>query len=90
MRRTICKVLLAALIAVSAFAFAACEQADEPRALPVQVLNGGFETADLSGWTVESGEAFKDDSVSSRKTFSVSYDSAHKQIRAVFAPTILY
>ena len=80
MRRTICKVLLAALIAVSAFAFAACEQADEPRALPVQVLNGGFETADLSGWTVESGEAFNDDSVSSRKTFSFSYDSAHKQI----------
>ena len=80
MRRTICKVLLAAFIAVSAFAFAACEQADESRALPVQVLNGGFATADLSGWTVESGEAFNDDSVSSRKTFSFSYDSAHKQI----------
>ena len=42
--------------------------------LPISVLNGGFETSDLSGWTVEYGNAFNDDSVSSQKTFTYDYD----------------
>ena len=37
---------------------------------PASVVNGGFETADISGWTVESGDAFSNDSVSSRKEFT--------------------
>ena len=55
---------------------------DEPTVdtLTHQILNGGFETADLSGWTVLSGNAFTDDSVSSRKTFSYSYDENHNEI----------
>ena len=44
------------------------------------VLNGGFETGDLSGWTVEYGDAFTDDSVSSREYFSFDYDDQHNQI----------
>ena len=44
------------------------------------ILNAGFETGDLSGWTVLSGDAFNDDCVSSRKTFTYSYDDAHNQI----------
>ena len=44
------------------------------------LLNGGFETSDLSGWTIEYGDAFSNDSVSSRKTFSYSYDADHKEI----------
>ena len=45
-----------------------------------EIINGGFETGDLSGWTVLSGDAFTDDSVSSRKTFSYSYDENHNEI----------
>ena len=44
------------------------------------VINSGFETGDLSGWTVLWGDAFDDDSVSSRKTFSYSYDPNHNDI----------
>ena len=85
MRKAVNKKLFAALIiavmAAASLVFTAC--GDKPsvaQELPVEVINGGFETADLSGWIVESGEAFDDDSVSSRKTFSYAYDSAHKQI----------
>ena len=41
---------------------------------PDTILNGGFESADLSGWTIEYGDAFDDDCVSSVKTFAYSYD----------------
>lgn len=44
------------------------------------VVNGGFESADLSGWTVEYGDAYTDDSVSSRKTFYFADDSEHQLI----------
>ena len=39
------------------------------------LINGGFESADLSGWTVESGDAFDDDCVSSQKTFMYDFDA---------------
>ena len=52
----------------------------EVETLTTEVLNGGFETGDLSGWTVLSGNAFTNDSVSSRKTFSYSYDEYHNEI----------
>ena len=44
------------------------------------VINGGFETADLSGWTVLSGNAFTNDSVSSRGSFSYPEDKYHNEI----------
>ena len=44
------------------------------------IINGGFETGDLSGWTVLSGDAFDDDCITSRKTFSYSYDENHNEI----------
>ena len=44
------------------------------------IVNGGFESASLSGWTVEYGTAFNDDSISSVKTFTYSYDADHKEI----------
>ena len=44
------------------------------------IINSGFETGDLSGWTVLWGDAFDDDNVSSRKTFSYSYDNNHDEI----------
>ena len=39
------------------------------------LLNGGFESADLSGWTVEYGDAFDDDCISSQKTFMFENDA---------------
>ena len=39
------------------------------------LINGGFESADLSGWTVEYGDAFDDDCVSSQKTFMFDNDA---------------
>ena len=40
-----------------------------------KLINGGFESADLSGWTVEYGDAFDDDCVSSQKTFTYENDA---------------
>ena len=39
------------------------------------LVNGGFESADLSGWTVEYGDAFDNDCVSSTKTFMFENDA---------------
>ena len=47
---------------------------------PANIVNGSFESADLSGWTVEYGNAFDDDCVSSVKTFSFSYDEKQNVI----------
>ena len=49
----------------------------EPQPEIKTLLNGGFESADLSGWTVEYGNAFSDDSVSSQKTFMFENDANH-------------
>ncbi len=47
---------------------------------PITIQNGGFETSDLSGWTVEYGDAYCDDSVSSKSTFSFADDKDHNEI----------
>ncbi len=47
-----------------------------------ELVNGGFESADLSGWTVEYGDAFNDDCVSSQKTFMFDND-ANNNILAI-------
>ena len=44
------------------------------------VFNGGFETSDLSGWTIEYGDAYTDDSVSSRSNFYFKDDAKHNVI----------
>ena len=45
------------------------------------VQNGGFESADLSGWSVEYGDAYSDDSVSSRNDFYFKGDAKYNQIK---------
>ncbi|MBO4572672.1 MAG: hypothetical protein J5762_02770 [Clostridia bacterium] len=40
-----------------------------------KVLNGGFETATIEGWTVEYGDAFNDDCVSSNTFFTFADDA---------------
>lgn len=44
------------------------------------IVNGGFESGDLSGWMVVSGNAFTDDSVSSATTFSYDDDEKNTKI----------
>ena len=44
------------------------------------ILNGGFESADLSGWTVEYGNAFDDSCVSSVKEFVFDYDEKQNRL----------
>lgn len=44
------------------------------------IVNGGFETGDLTGWTVESGKAFNDDNVTTKSTFSFEEDENHNEI----------
>ena len=44
------------------------------------LVNGGFESADLSGWTVEYGDAFDDDCVSSQRTFMFDNDANHNAL----------
>lgn len=69
------KKIITGLLVISALcavgAAAGCKQSE---ALPAVVVNGGFESGDLSGWTVEYGDAYDDGSVSSRKTFSYGAD----------------
>ena len=53
---------------------------NKPDSKPAQgttskLINGGFESADLSGWTVEYGDAFDNDCVSSQKTFMFDNDA---------------
>ena len=44
------------------------------------LINGGFESADLSGWTIEYGDAFDDDCVSSQKTFMYDNDANNNSL----------
>lgn len=47
---------------------------------PSSIQNGGFETADLTGWEIVSGNAYDDDSVSSSSFFRFSYDEEAQEI----------
>ena len=51
------------------------DNGDQNKAEAKTLINGGFESADLSGWTVEYGDAFDDDCVSSTKTFMFDNDA---------------
>jgi len=69
------KKLIIGLLSVAAIAsLGAAFGCKKEQTTPSVVVNGGFESADLSGWTVEYGDAYDDDSVSSRKTFSYTAD----------------
>ncbi len=69
---------LGILAAISLGAAVGCSDStggdSTPTAAPQTLVNGGFESADLSGWTLEYGNAFDDDCVSSVKTFSFADD----------------
>ena len=63
MRKTLIA-LLGVLCAGAAIGGAACAKSDTVYN-PAAPVNGGFESADLSGWKVEYGNAFDDDCVMS-------------------------
>ncbi len=73
MKRKIGFILVAALLILGAFSLTACgnKKADET---VYQIRNGGFETGDLTGWTVESGNAFSDDCVTTKSDFGFADD----------------
>ena len=50
-------------------------QTPEEKSATKTLINGGFESADLSGWTVEYGDAFNNDCISSQKTFMYDFDT---------------
>ncbi len=64
------------------FGFAACSDGEEeaPDESAYSLANGGFETGDLTGWTVESGNAFGEDNVTTKSTFSFEEDANHNEI----------
>ena len=78
MRKTLIAIL-SVLCVGSAVCGVACAK-DKGETAPAAPLNGGFETADLSGWTVEYGDAFSDNSVVSQKTFTYSDDPRYTEI----------
>lgn len=76
MRKTLISILsiLCVGAAVAGTATACTKKGEE---VPCALVNGGFESADLSGWTVEYGNAFDSDCVVSDKTFSYENDANH-------------
>ena len=82
MRKSIISILCVLCMLCSCFALVACD--DTPSAPTPEVgsklINGGFESADLSGWTIEYGDAFDDDCVSSQTTFMFPGDTNYNQL----------
>ena len=70
----------ALLVSLFALPLVGCGGSTTNKTITHTILNGGFETSDLSGWTIEYGDAYTDDSVSSRSYFTYDYDSEHNQI----------
>ncbi len=61
-------------------AFIGCGSEDKTERVSTAPINGGFESADLSGWSIEYGNAFDDDCVCSAKTFTFDSDVNHNEI----------
>lgn len=78
MRKTLIA-LLSIICAGAAIGGVACAGKSAEK-IPAAPLNGGFESADLSGWTVEYGDAFDSDCVMSDKTFTYENDANHNEL----------
>ena len=74
-------ILFALLLGLALPVLGGCQYSStEPTEVLNKVINGGFESSTLDGWTIEYGDAYNDNSVSSRKTFTYTYDPAQKEI----------
>ena len=76
----ILSVLCAVGVGIGIFSCCRKPKPDDTDTPTVTLLNGGFESADLSGWTVEYGDAFDDDCISSQKYFSYVDDTNHNML----------
>ena len=74
------RLLIFILCAVMVFGFSACKKEEKTDESRFSIVNGGFETGDLTGWTVETGNAFSEDNVTTKSTFSFEEDENHNQI----------
>ena len=74
------KYLLATLLVIPLAGCSSNNKKEEQKTVVNYVNNGGFETSDLSGWTIEYGDAYNDDSVSSRDSFYFENDDRHNVI----------
>ena len=74
------RLLLFVLCICVAFGFSACKKEESVDESRFKIVNGGFETGDLTGWTVESGNAFSEDNVTTKSVFSFEEDENHNQI----------
>ena len=85
MRKILISVTSVLCVILLSFALVACGDrgnTPEPEKETKAIINGGFESADLSGWTVEYGDAFDNDCVSSQKTFMFE-DDANNNILSI-------
>ena len=74
-------VLSLAAACVAGIALGACGgETEKTERVATAPVNGGFESADLSGWSVEYGNAFDDDCVCSAKTFMFDGDANRNEI----------
>lgn len=74
------KKIYLSLITLVPTLFGCSSSSSEPLIVKTSIVNGGFETSDLSGWTIEYGNAYEDDSVSSKSTFMFEDDENHNEI----------
>lgn len=73
------------LILACSVGMVACGNTDPDPVPPTgasSIINGGFESADLSGWTIEYGDAFDNNCISSEKTFMFA-DDANNNILSI-------
>ena len=77
MRKNMIRILSILCVIFLCFGLTACirTKPQQNNTTNKPLINGGFESADLSGWTIEYGNAFDDNCVSSRKTFMFENDA---------------
>ena len=79
MRKSIITILSILCVIFLCVGLSACNNnkpdTNQGQSADLKLINGGFESADLSGWTIEYGDAFDDDCVSSQKTFMFADDA---------------
>ena len=82
MRKRIITVISILCVVLLFASLSACTRPDTQAQVSkgTSIINGGFESADLSGWTIEYGDAFNDDCVSSQKTFMFENDANNNVI----------
>ena len=85
MQKKLITALSVLCVVLLCFSIVGCKNNDptptpEEKSTTRTLINGGFESADLSGWTVEYGDAFNNDCISSQKTFMYDFDTNYNAL----------